>query len=301
MRTLKLALDWTPNVNHIGFFVAREKGFYKDSDIVLEIIDPDSDNYALTPAKKVENGEADFALTPTESLISYRTKHSPFDLIGIATIFQRDLSAIIVRSDSRIESPKDLNGRNYASYQARYEDLIVKEMIKNDGGEGNLQIDYPPKLGIWNTILDKSFDSTWIFLNWEGVEAEALVTPLNYFRMEDYHIPYSYSPLLVASQNQVEKNKELYKAFIKATKKGFTFCLDKPEEAAKILRRYVPESDKKINLRKALDISVNAFGSKENWGRMKEEKVQTFLDWIYEKGLETKKLKASDIITNELL
>ncbi len=52
MNKIKLALDWTPNINHIGFFVAKEKGYYKEKDIDLKIISPEMDNYKETPAKK---------------------------------------------------------------------------------------------------------------------------------------------------------------------------------------------------------------------------------------------------------
>ena len=127
MHQLSIAIDWTPNINHIGFFVARDKGFYTEEGIDLSIIDPSEDNYAVTPMKKLELGRVDFALCPTESIISYRTKANAFDTLAIATIFQEDLSAITVLEESDIQSPKDLDGKTYSSYQARYEDGIVKE------------------------------------------------------------------------------------------------------------------------------------------------------------------------------
>ena len=106
MQDLTLALDWTPNINHIGFFIALEKGFYEELGIRLEILDPSADNYQVTPAKKVELGKADFALCPTESIISYRTKPSPFKLIAIAAILREDLSAIAVKSSATITRPE---------------------------------------------------------------------------------------------------------------------------------------------------------------------------------------------------
>jgi ABC-type nitrate/sulfonate/bicarbonate transport system substrate-binding protein len=296
---ITLALDWTPNINHIGFFVAREKGYYEESGIEVEIIDPSVDNYAVTPAKKVEKGEADFALCPTESVISYRTKSTPFDLIGVATVFQKDLSAIAVRAGEGIESPKDLDGKSYASYQARYEDRIVMQMIRNDGGIGLLKIDYPNKLGIWDTILGGTFDSTWIFLNWEGVEAEVMGAPLKYFTMADYDIPYSYSPLLVGSEAKIGTNREAYKAFVEASRKGFRFCQENPAEAVALFKSFVPEKDEKIELMKALEISNPAFGS--DWGRMDHKVVSDFLDWVYQNKLESVVLKPADVVTNELL
>ncbi|MCZ4410334.1 ABC transporter substrate-binding protein [Cryomorphaceae bacterium 1068] len=294
-----LALDWTPNINHIGFFVAREKGFYKKRELEVEIIDPAADNYSVTPAKKVEKGEADFALCPTESVISYRTKSTPFDLIGVATVFQKDLSAIAVRAGEGIDSPKDLDGKSYASYEARYEDGIVKQMMRNDGGEGSIKIGYPNKLGIWETIINKTFDSTWIFLNWEGVEAEALRAKLNYFKMAGYGIPYSYSPLLVASEAKIGANREAYKAFVEASKKGFRFCQTNPAEAVDLFQSFVPEKDEKIDLMKALEISNLAFG--KDWGTMNEKVISDFLDWVYQNKLESIQLEVSHIVTNELL
>ena len=54
---LKLNLDWTPNINHIGFFVAKKLGYYKEVGIDIDILDPSGDNYQTTPAKNLELGK----------------------------------------------------------------------------------------------------------------------------------------------------------------------------------------------------------------------------------------------------
>ncbi|HKL16152.1 MAG TPA: ABC transporter substrate-binding protein, partial [Balneolaceae bacterium] len=190
MKKLRLALDWTPNTNHTGFFVAREKGFYKDAGIELDIQSPLDDNYSTTPAKKLELGDTDLAIAPTESLISYRTKAKPFAMRAIAALLQEDASAIATLESSGTSRPKELDEKSYASYGARYEDQIVKQMIQNDGGKGVLECHYPDKLGIWNTLVDATYDATWIFTAWEGVEAEKRGIELTTFRLGDYGIPY---------------------------------------------------------------------------------------------------------------
>ncbi len=301
MKNLTLALDWTPNINHIGFFIALKKGFYKDIGISLNIIDPSDDNYAVTPAKKVELGEANFALCPTESILSYRTKPNPFPLIAIAAILQEDLSAIVVKERSDLNSPKDLDGKSYASYNARYEDEIVRQMIQNDGGKGKIEVIYPEKLGIWDTLLSGEFDSTWVFLNWEGVEAENCSESLHYLKMKDYNIPYSYSPMLVADERTVESELETYRNFLAATKKGFLFAAINQEESIEILTKVLPKKDLKINLEKALRLSSPAFGDEASWGKIEKKIVSTFLNWIYEKGLERVKIPIDQLITNKLL
>jgi ABC-type nitrate/sulfonate/bicarbonate transport system substrate-binding protein len=133
MEKFTIALDWTANTNHTGFYVAKTKGFYAELGLEVRIDTPDMDNYSRTPAKKVELGQADMALCPFESVISYRTKTKAFDAVAIATIFQEDLSAIASLASSGIQRPSDLDGKVYASYKARYEDEIVRQMIKNNG------------------------------------------------------------------------------------------------------------------------------------------------------------------------
>ena len=74
MQGLTLALDWTPNINHIGFFVAHDLGLYTQRGIQLSISNPVEDNYQMTPGKKLELGRADFAIAPFETVISLNNK-----------------------------------------------------------------------------------------------------------------------------------------------------------------------------------------------------------------------------------
>ena len=273
---LKLALDWTPNINHIGFYVAKEKGFFKELNIDVEIISPEADSYKYSPAKKIELNLADLALCPTESIISFRTKKKPFKLYALATIFQSDISAIAVVKSNNINSPKDLDGRSYASYGARYEDLIIKQLIKNDGGKGNIKIYYPERLGVWNTVANNKYDSTWIFLNWEGIEKPNL----KFFKLSDYNIPYSYSPLITTSAKLVQEKKDIIKMFLKATKKGFLYSINNVQESSEILYKYLSESDKKINLENAINFSRKYFGDQQSFGKIDQNVFSEFFQWL---------------------
>ncbi|MFK7783473.1 MAG: ABC transporter substrate-binding protein [Crocinitomicaceae bacterium] len=301
MKQLKLALDWTPNINHIGFFIAQEKGFYADLDLDVTIVSPANDDYQITPAKKVELGDADFAICPTESIISYRTKSSPFPLIAIAAVLQSDLSAIVTKKDVGINSPKDLDGKIYASYEARYEDGIVKELIKNDGGQGDLNITYPKKLGIWDNLLSGEADATWIFTNWEGVEAKKAGIDLNYFHLKDYDIPYSYSPVIAANGDLISEKKAEYSAFLEATKKGFLYCNENPTDAINILKQHLVESDRDFDLASALEETTPHFGNDASWGIIKDNVVSDFMVWLKQRNLEQSGITPAEIFTNECL
>jgi ABC-type nitrate/sulfonate/bicarbonate transport system substrate-binding protein len=302
MTKLKLALDWTPNVNHIGFIVAKELGFYNQLGIDLEILNPHDDNYSMTPGKKLELDLADFAIAPFETVISLNNKANKVHARAIYAILQEDLSCIASLKSSNITSPKLLDGKTYASYKARYEDHIIKEMIKNDGGEGDLKIIYPEKLGIWNTLLSGIADSTWIFDNWEGIEANTKNIELNKFSLAEFNIPYGYSPIVLTKEENITKNKVLYSNFIKCTKKGFLFTINNPTESAKILKSHVTEYDLiNIDIEKSISFTIPYFGNDSNCGEMKKERVTSFINWLVERGLEDKAILDQLLFTNELL
>ena len=298
MKKIKLALDWTPNINHIGFFVAKEKGFYKENDLKVEFLTPDLDDYLITPAKKVEMNISDFGLCPTESLISFRTKKNPFILKGLMTIFQEDVSAIATVESNNILRPKHLDGRSYASYKARYEDKIVKKMIINDGGIGNLKIFYPKRLGIWNTLIENKYDSTWIFINWEGVEASKKNINLELYKMSDFGIPYSYSPILFSSSDYINNNSNTVRKFIESSRKGYTYCYENMDEAVSILNKFVPITDKGIDLIECLKISIDHFGPRENFGKIDLKKIDIFLKWLKDNNIDNNAFISNDIISN---
>ncbi|MEM8893354.1 MAG: ABC transporter substrate-binding protein [Bacteroidota bacterium] len=300
MKQLTLALDWTPNTNHTGFFVAQSKGYYQQHGLQLRITTPADDNYAITPAKKVELGEADFALCPMESVISYQTKSDPFPMLAIASLLTEDLSAIVALAQSGINRPADLDGKVYASYKARYEDEIVKAMIINDGGKGDLILDYPEKLGIWNTLLEGKADATWIFMNWEGVLAESKGVQLIDLRMKDFDIPYSYSPVLVADGSKIAQNEEAYSAFLVAAGQGYSFARQNPKEAADMLQPFVPDTDQHIDLYKSQELT-SPYYLKEKWGYFEPARVDDFVTWLQQRGLENAQVKADDLYTNNLL
>jgi ABC-type nitrate/sulfonate/bicarbonate transport system substrate-binding protein len=301
MTTLTLALDWRPNTNHTGFFVAKHLGYYKDLGLDVNIISTEEDNYALTPAKKVELGLADFALCPLESVISYRTKERPLNTVAIGTVFKEDISAICTLKSSGLDRPKKLDNRVYASYNARYEDRIVQQMIKNDGGRGDVHFVHPEKLGIWDTLLSGDADATWIFVNWEGVEAESQNIDLNLFKMSDFGVPYGYSPVIMTTEDLIASRKSAYKSFMSATKKGFQYASSHYEYSADILNDYISKSDRYVDLHKSQIMTSPSYGDPDHWGIMDLKKVQKFIDWLSKQKLERTKLKADTIATNTLL
>ncbi|WMN06261.1 ABC transporter substrate-binding protein [Marivirga arenosa] len=283
MELIRLALDWTPNTNHTGFFVAQAKGFYDETGIKVEIRSPELDNYSRTPAKLVEEKSVELGIAPSESVISYQTLKNKPNLTAIAAILQKDASAIVSLADGSIQNIKDLDGQTYASYNARFEDHIVEAMIRKDGGKAEFNKSTPDKLGIWDTLLEGNADATWVFMPWEGILAKNNGIKLNEFRLDEYNIPYGYSPILIAHSETLNEKEEAISKFLKASAKGFHFTQNYPEDAVKILAASGEQEELKdeeflLESQKA----INPYYTNENddWGLMQDSRWKDFVDWI---------------------
>ena len=283
MTTIDLALDWTPNTNHTGFYVALAEGYYDDRDLVVSIHSPAEDDYERTPAKQVATGESTLAIAPSESVISYQTHPDYPSLQAVAAVCQTDMSAIVTLADSEISRPSDLDGRTYASYDARFEDHIVRQLIKNDGGDGDLEIVTPPKLGIWNTLLDGEADATWVFMPWEGVMAERDGLDLNAFYLDAYDVPYGYTPVLVARPETIDAEDGRLAAFLEATAEGYEFAATHPDRAAEILKSTASgmDHDELAFLQQSQQAIADAYlTADDEWGQMDHKRWESFVDWL---------------------
>ena len=283
MRGFELALDWTPNTNHLGVYVARAEGYYEDAGLDVTVRSPADDGYETTPAKRVATGESTVAIAPSESAISYNTHPEYPSLRSVAAVCQRDTSAIVALGDSDVDRPADLDGRTYASYDARFEDDIVRQLVRNDGGEGDIDIVTPPKLGIPNTLLDGDADATWVFMPWEGLLAERDGVSLTPFYLDEYDVPYGYTPTMLARPETLEDDAADLAAFLEATARGYEDAAADPEAAAAALQESAegPNLDDREFLEESARRLADTFLTDDGrWGVMEHERWAAFVDWL---------------------
>ncbi|UJP66355.1 ABC transporter substrate-binding protein [Mongoliitalea daihaiensis] len=290
MKKFILALDWTANTNHSGFFVAAQQGFYAQEGLDVHLRSTSEDNYARTPASLLAAKEVHLAMAPSESVIAYRANPEKPALMAIAAVLQRDASAIVCLKSSGLDRISQLDGKEYASYNARFEDHIVAEMIKTDGGKGEHIKIVPEKLGIWNTLLEGKAAATWVFMPWEGVMANKKQVELNAFYLKDYKIPYGYSPVLLAHPELLAEDPETYKKFLRASKKGFQLLKENPQLAVDALYKQedlAELADKDFLINSQVAINPYYFDEAGDWGLMQEERWTEFIHWLKSKELIT--------------
>ncbi len=125
---------------------------------------------------------------------------------------------------------------------------------------------------------------------------------LTKFRLADYGIPYGYSPVLLTTRPLLDQHAGAYRAFVQATKKGYSFAQANPARATEILTNHVSLRDaERVDIRRSQDYTAPYYGDEATWGTMTEERVTVFLDWLIANKLEDEKIKSYPLFTNELL
>ncbi|KAA0698661.1 ABC transporter substrate-binding protein [Neorhizobium sp. P12A] len=226
---VSVALDWTPNTNHIGLYIAQAKGFYSDAGLDVAIL-PYTDTDAGT---LVANGVADFGVSGAIGLFTQCAAGA--EIKGVYAIVQTETGRVVFNDERKdIQRPRDLDGKTYGGFGSAWETALISAMIRNDGGKGEVNT---VTLGTsaYEALANGSVDFTLEVYTWEGIEAQLEKKALRRFRYTDYGVPDEQTTAIVAGNAFLDSNPEAARGFIQATKRGYDYAVDHADEAADLL------------------------------------------------------------------
>ena len=227
-KKVRLALDWTPNTNHLAFYVADAKGWYADAGVDLEILPYGS----TAPEAVLAAHQAECGISFQDALTFAVAAGAP--IRSTMAILQHTAQEIAVLESSSISRPKDLDGKTYAGFGYPNEVPTLQAVIKADGGTGEFET-VTLDTAAYEALYQKRADFVITFSAWEGIEAEQRGIPLRAFQFTDYGFPDFYQVVLACDSDWLAKDPETAKAFIGASVKGLEFAAANPDEAARIL------------------------------------------------------------------
>ncbi len=228
LRTVRLALDWTPNTNHTGFFVADANGWYADAGVDLQILPYAS----TTPEALIAAGQTECGISFQDAMTFAAAAGAP--TVSVMAILQHTAQEIAVLASSSIQRPRDLDGRTYAGFGYPNEEPTLKAVIKADGGAGTFKT-VTLETAAYEALYAKRADFVITFTAWEGVEAALRHIDLRGFAFSDYGFPDFYQVVLACDSRWLAAQPDLARAFVGATVRGFTVAADDPAGAAAIL------------------------------------------------------------------
>ena len=291
-------LDWVPNTNHTGIYVARSNGYYRDEGLEVEVIQPSEGG----SPDLIAVGKGEFGISYQEQVTYARTADAPLPVVAIAAIIQHNTSGFASPVEKNIKTPADFEGKKYGGWGSPVEEAILKSLMEKYGA------DYS-KLEIVNigaadffTSVQKDVDFTWIYYGWDGVAAEIIDFPINFMLLQDLDPGLEfYTPVIIAAEELINSNPDLIRRFLSATEKGYRFAITNPEESADILLAEVPELPAEIIIASQEYLAGQYIADAARWGEMKMEIWETYGSWMYENNLVPRRLESSEAFTNEFL
>ena len=226
--TVRLALDWTPNTNHTGFYVAQSNDWYKAAGVELQILP-----YASTPPEAlIAAGQAECGISFQDALTFAAAAGAP--IVSVMAILQHTAQDIAVLASSDIKRPADLDGKTYAGFGGPQEGPTLTSVIKADGGKGTFKT-VTLDTAAYDALYAKRADFVITFAAWEGIEAGQRGIDLRTFAFGDYGFPDFYQVVLACDGRWLAAHPDLAKALVGATVRGFRYAADEPDKAAAIL------------------------------------------------------------------
>ncbi len=272
-----LMLDWVPNTNHTGIYVAQAKGYFEEAGLQVKIIEPGE----IYPEGAVASGAADFGISFQESVTLARAEQAP--LVSVAAVMQHNTSGFASLAELNVTGPADFEGLRYGAWGAPSEAPTLKALMEGEGADFS-------KLEMVNTgfgdslalLAQKQVDLVWIYYGWQGIQAQLQGIDLHIVMMQDYldSVPDFYTPVVIASEATVAGRPDTVQKLVGALSRGYTFAAENPDEAAEILLAAVPELDEALVKASQKWISPYYIAEAPRWGEQKESVWKGYSDWL---------------------
>jgi ABC-type nitrate/sulfonate/bicarbonate transport system substrate-binding protein len=297
-RDVTVMLDWTPNTNHAGLYLADANGWYADAGLNVEFLQPGEQGGL--PA--LASGDAQFAVSVQEELTPARAQGAP--VVSIAAIIASNTSSLIAQADEGISRPRDLAGHRYGGFGGDLETELIDTLVECDGGDADAvefvevgNVDY-------RAGLERDFyDVVWIFEGWDGIRLRQAGMDVVTLPFSDYFdcIPDWYTPLLATSEAMIDSDPDVVTEFVDATARGYEAAIADPGAAADALLAAAPELDEQLVRESADYLAEHYAASDRPWGVQEDQTWQAFTDFLRQAGVLEGEFDVAAAYTNDFL
>lgn len=298
---ITIVLDWTPNTNHTGIYVAQKMGYFEEAGLNVEVVQPPEGGAEML----VASGKAQFGVSCQDSLAPAFVGDSSIPVTAVSAILQHNTSGIISRAGEGIDTPKGLEGKKYATWDAPVEKATIKDVMEADGGNFDLVELIPSTVtDEVSALKSKSVDAIWIYYGWAGIACQVAGVETDYFEFADINPVFDfYTPVIIGNNSWLEKNPKTAKAFVEAISKGYTYASENPKEAADILMDAAPElkSNSELVYKSQEYLSKEYIADANKWGEFDAKRWSAFYEWLNENNLLEDKIDPMHGFTNEYL
>ena len=295
---ITFVLDWTPNTNHTGLYVAKEKGYFDEAGININIVQPPDGG----ATQMVASGDAQFGIEFQDTMAPALSQKDPLPITAIAAVLQHNTSGLVSLKEKGIDSFGKMADHSYATWDSPTEQAILKTLCEKDGGDWS-------KVNLVSTYvedivagLNSDIDSVWVYAGWDKVKLEMEGIDHNFLLFKDFDPVFDYySPVIIGNNDFINGNKDVTKALVNAIKKGYEDAAKNPDEAAEILLKAAPELDKELVKKSQAYLSTQYIADAKSWGEIDPARWNAFYKWLNDNKLVENELPENAGLSTEFL
>ncbi len=299
--TVKIALDYSPNVDYLGIYTAIAKGFFARQGIKPEVIP-----FANTPAETlVKNGRTDLGISYPPDVIINRAQGLKYK--AVAALVANNTTALAVLADSKYTRPAQLSGLLYGGFGIQSDPPLVSAILKADGASDPKFKQVVLNTDVITALAHKRIAYTAVFGGIDDVTAELQGTKLRTFPYAKYLGAAGNYPnaVYVASDDDIAKRGPALKRTLTALAQGYEYAAAHPTEAEQILIKANPTAlgkSQQIVTATGNATATHFLDASGHWGPLQDEDF-TGLGTILQQGgvVKGQVPPPSEVYTNALL
>jgi putative hydroxymethylpyrimidine transport system substrate-binding protein len=294
-----LTLDFYPNPDHAGIYMAEALGYFEEAGLDVSI---DTPSDPAAPMKQVAAGRSDLAISYEPEVALARDQG--LDVVAVGALVNRPLTSLIWLRKSGIKGVGDLNGKTIATAGIPYQDAFLEtilarvDLTPDDVKAVNVGFGLLPALvgGSAQAMLGG-------FLNVEGVDLRKrgkapVVTPVDQLGVPTYD-----ELVLVARRQSLEENPEKFRLFLAALERGTEAAVARPGAATTAITEANPDLEPKLTAAevKATLPLLGARTGGRPYGYMEPGEWEAFAGWMRDNGLIASLPQPGELLDNGYL
>lgn len=297
--SLSLALDFYPNPDHAGVYMAAELGYYEEAGLEVGIEAPTD---PALPIKQVAAGKTDLAISYEPEVIL--AHEQGLDVVAIGALVNTPLTSMIWLPDSGINGVPSLKGKTIAYAGIPYQEAFLETILARGGLTTADVKAVNVGFNLLPALVGGSADATLgAFLNIEGVDLrerglKPTITPVDQLGVPSYN-----ELVLVANRETLEAEPEKFRLFLAALERGTDAAVAQPNAATQAILAANPTLEPKLT-KAEVEATLPLLGARvegQPYGYMDPAAWDEFAGWMRDNELIASLPSASQLLSNDYL
>jgi putative hydroxymethylpyrimidine transport system substrate-binding protein len=283
---VSIALDWYPNANHAGLYLAQERGYFTEAGLEVELYTPSDPTVVL---QTVGAGRDDFGISYQTDVLLARAEEVP--VVSVAALVQHPLMGVMALESSGIERPAGLAGKTVGYPGIPSQEAFLTTILASDGVSIDaislINVDFNLVPALISGQVDAVMGAYWTH---ETILAEQEGYPVTMLRVEEWGVPDYYELVLVASEDKVASDPDQIAALLGAIERGYLDAITEPDAAIAAMKQAYPELDQTVE-QVGIGLLAGVWLDPDGrYGTQSAERWSTYAAWM----------KGADLIPDDL-